>query len=367
MVLDNLSVINYKNIQQADARFSPNLNCFVGQNGEGKTNFLDAIYFLSFCKSAFNPIDSQNIRHEADFMVVQGLYEDADGKQENIYCGLKRNHKKVFKRNDKAYTRLADHIGRIPLVMVSPDDAELIIGGGEERRRFLDLVISQFDNAYLYEVVRYQKALRERNVLLKKDEPLDWDYIGAYEDVMADAGEKIHAVRKAFLQEFTPVFQQYYAHLCSDGETVGLDYVSNCKEGQLLQQIAQGRPKDHILGFSLCGVHRDDLSLTLGGYPIKREGSQGQNKSCLVALKMAQFEYLKNKLGRTPILLLDDIFDKLDASRVERILQLVSAEQFGQIFITDTDKNFISSMIAHTGKDAHIFEVQHGNITDEIQ
>ena len=367
MFLQNLSIINYKNISQSDAEFSPKLNCFVGHNGVRKTNYLDAIYFLSFCKSSFNSIDSQNIRHNEDFMVIQGDYVHADGRKDNIYCGVKRNHKKQFKRNGKAYGKLADHIGYIPLVMVSPGDVDIILGGSEDRRRFLDVVISQYDGQYLYEIMRYQHALKERNALLKMETPVDEDLIGAYEDVMADSGEKIHAVRAEFLKNFTPVFQNFYSQLCRDGEEINLEYVSNCQSGQLLHQIVQSRPKDQILGFSLCGIHRDDLKMTLGGYPIKHEGSQGQNKSCLIALKLAQYEFLKIQIHKMPILLLDDIFDKLDAMRVERILNLVASDKFGQIFVTDTDRNYLSHLMDKVGRDSHIFEIENGTIVDEVQ
>lgn len=366
MILDSISIINYKNIEQADLSFSPKINCFVGQNGVGKTNLLDAIYYLSFCKSAFNPIDSQNIYHSAEFLMLQGRYKCDEGQIENIYCGLKRHRKKIFKRNDKEYSKLSEHIGRIPLVLISPSDIEMILGGSEERRRFLDMVIVQYSSNYLFEEIRYRKALQQRNTLLKEDSPVDIDYISIYEDVMADAGEKIYALRKSFIKEFSPIFQNIYHELSEDSEDVGLKYISNCEGGDLRELITKSRSKDMILGFSLCGIHRDDLDMTLGGYAIKREGSQGQNKSFLVALKLAQFEFLKKKSKKTPILLLDDIFDKLDTSRVEKILNLVSSDTFGQIFITDTDRNFLSKIIEQTGKVHCIFEVKGGKI-DEIQ
>ena len=366
MILEHFSIVNYKNIKQAEFNFSHKVNCLVGHNGVGKTNVLDAIYYLSFCKSAFNPVDYQNVNHEADFFLLQGQYLDGDGVKEDIYCGLKKNHRKTFKRNGKEYAKLSEHIGRIPLVLISPHDIELILGGSEERRRFMDMVISQYDSDYLYEEIRYKKALKQRNLLLKQEPPVDTDYMSVYEEIMADSGEKIHAIRKVFLDDFIPLMQDYYSQLSDSSEEVSLKYLSNCQSGHLLQQIQASRSKDSILGFSLCGVHRDDLDMTLGGYDIRREGSQGQNKTYLAALKLAQFSFVSLRSGQKPLLLLDDIFDKLDASRVNKILNLVSKDFFGQIFITDTDRNYISEMVSHTGMDAHLFERSNGEIINEI-
>ena len=365
MILEKLSIINYKNIEHADLSFSPKMNCFVGNNGVGKTNILDAIYYLSFCKSSLNFIDTQNIRHEADFFVLQGSYTDEENKKENIYCGLKRQHKKVFKRNDKEYSKLSEHIGKIPLVIVSPNDIDMIIGTSEERRKFLDMVISQYDSDYLYEEIRYRKALKQRNTLLKQDTPIDEDFILSFEMVMADAGDKIYRKRKAFLDMFIPIFQKEFSQLCDAEEEVSLCYKTNWEEGNMLHVFQCNRQRDSIVGFTLCGVHRDDLEMSLGGYKIRMEGSQGQTKTYLVALKLAQFEFIKQKKKSTPILLLDDIFDKLDATRVEKILNLVSKDTFGQIFITDTNRNYISEIIEKTRTEAKIFEVRGGEIVDE--
>ncbi len=365
MELDKFSILNFKNIRQAEFDFSPKINCFVGQNGVGKTNILDAIYYLSFCKSAFNPVDSQNICHDADFFLLQGHYVSDDDVKEEVYCGLK-NHRKVFKRNGKEYSKLSEHIGRIPLVLISPRDIELILGVSEDRRRFIDMVISQYDQNYLYEEIRYKKALKQRNALLRQEGNIDVDFFSVYEEIMADAGEKIHRTRKAFLEEFTPMLQAMYSQLADSSEQIALNYISNCNDGDFLNQLRAHRAKDAVVGFSLCGVHRDDLEMTLGGYPIRREGSQGQNKTYLTALKFAQFEFIKAHNNQKPILLLDDIFDKLDASRVGKILSLVSRNGFGQIFITDTDRNFISKMIDSTGMDARVFEISGGEVVHEI-
>ena len=343
--------------------FSPKLNCFFGSNGMGKTNLLDAIYFLSFCKSAGNPIDSQNIRHGADFFVIQGFYEAADGSVEEIYCGMKRRQKKQFKRNKKEYTRLSDHIGFLPLVMVSPADSLLIAGGSEERRRFMDVVISQYDRDYLEALIRYNKALAQRNVLLKSEHPVDEELMLVWEEVMAQAGEVVFRKRDAFINEFTPIFQSFYSVISQDKEQVGLQYVSHARQASLLDVLKESRERDRIMGYTLRGVHKDELLMTLADFPIKREGSQGQNKTYLVALKLAQFDFLKRTGSTVPLLLLDDIFDKLDASRVEQIVKLVANDRFGQIFITDTNREHLDRILHNVGGNYKLFSVEQGAVT----
>ncbi|MCP9610758.1 DNA replication/repair protein RecF [Coprobacter tertius] len=361
MILNRLSIVNFKNIAQAELHLSAGINCFLGNNGMGKTNLLDAVYYLSFCKSNTNVIDSQNIRHNEDFFMLQGNY-DRDNVPEEIYCGQKRKQKKQFKRNKKEYERLSDHIGFIPLVMVSPADSELIRGGSEERRKFLDLVISQFNKEYLNLLIRYNKALAQRNALLKQ-EITENSLYEIWEEQMMQYGSSIYRCRKAFLEQFIPVFQEFYSYISSDNESVELRYNSDIERGNLMDQLSSVRNRDLILGYSTRGVHRDDLEMSLGEYPMKRIGSQGQNKTFLVALKLAQFDFLSRNGTTTPILLLDDIFDKLDSKRVERIIQLVSGERFGQIFITDTNRKYLDEIIRHTGNDYHLFSVCEGEIT----
>ena len=344
MWLKRISILNYKNLEQAELSFSRKMNCIIGKNGMGKTNLLDAVYYLSFCKSATNPIDSQNIRHDQDFFVIQGFYETDTQEPEEVYCGLKRKQKKQFKRNKKEYTRLSDHIGFIPLVLVSPADSLLIAGGSEERRRFMDVVISQFDREYLEALIRYNKALMQRNT---------------------SAGTVVYQKRKAFIDEFIPVFQSYYAYISQDREEVSLAYESHAAQGDLLQLIQESRQRDRIMGYSLKGVHKDDLVMQLGEFPIKREGSQGQNKTYLIALKLAQFEFLKRTGSQTtPLVLLDDIFDKLDASRVEQIVKLVAGDNFGQIFITDTNRDHLDKILKKIDGDYKLFEVEGGMVTE---
>lgn len=363
MILKKISVLNYKNIAQAELEFSPKMNCFIGHNGQGKTNFLDAVYFLSFCKSATNAVDSQNIRHGEEFFMLQGIYEHENGDAEEIYCGLKRKQKKKFRRNKKDYKRLAEHIGLIPLVSVSPSDAALIAGGSEERRRFMDLVISQYDHEYLEALLRYNKALQQRNVLLKMEEEPDETLMALWEECMAHEGELIYSRRQEYISEFIPIFQRFYQAISQEREQVGLRYVSHGERGPLLDTIRRDRAKDRIMGYSLHGIHKDDIEMTLGDYPIRREGSQGQNKTFLIALKLAQFDFLRRTGSHTtPLLLLDDIFDKLDADRVEQIVKLVSGEQFGQIFITDTNRDHLDRILAEAGQDYRLFYVEQGEV-----
>ena len=368
MILRKLSILNYKNIAEATLELSPKMNCFIGSNGVGKTNVLDAVYYLSFCRSASNPIDSQVIRHDAPFCMLEGEYvEDENNTSPSplmISCGIKRGQKKHFKRNKKEYKRLSEHIGLIPLVVVSPSDTLLIEGGSEERRRLMDMVISQYDRAYIDHLSRYNNALVQRNTLLKiEDQTPDPQLMQIWEEQMAAEGEQIFLRRQAFVEELTPVFQEYYQQISQNREQVALHYVSHCQRGPLLQVIQRDRMKDQAVGYSLHGVHRDDLEFTLGGHQMKREGSQGQNKTYVIALKLAQFDFLKRTASQTtPLLLLDDIFDKLDAQRVEQIVRLVAGESFGQIFITDTNRDHLDKILRNAALDYKIFHVEAGEL-----
>ena len=367
MILKKISILNYKNIQVADLTFSPKLNCLIGHNGEGKTNLLDAVYYLSFCRSAFNPIDSQVITHDCDFFVLDGMYLNDMGDEERIYCGMKRGTRKRFKRNQKEYKRLSQHIGLIPLIFVSPADTALIDGGSDSRRRFLDMVISQLDHSYIELLSRYNKALTQRNALLKAEQEPDSALMEILEQEMATQGEAIYAKRDAFVREFIPVFQTIYDHVSGCHETVTLQYISHAQRGPLLDVIQCDRHKDRAVGYSLHGVHRDDLEMMIGGYQLKREGSQGQNKTYVLALKLAQFDFLKRTASSTtPLLLLDDIFDKLDAGRVERIVNMVAGDAYGQIFITDTNRDHLDSILSRHSFDYKLFEVVHGEISERL-
>ncbi len=363
MVLNELTIINYKNIAQAELSFSPKINCFIGKNGMGKTNLLDAVYYLSFCKSYTNPIDSQIIKHDADMCMLQGKYSAKDEAEEIVYSAVRRRQKKQFKRNKKEYERLSDHIGLIPLVMISPADNELITGASEGRRKFMDMAISQFDKEYLRALVRYNKALQQRNALLKlEDEQFDLSLIELWEDQMVEDGVFIHQKRREFIERLTPIFNLYYLQISSSADLVSFDYISQLNDDDFGDLIRRNRSRDMAIGHTTTGIHRDELEMLLDGFPIKKVGSQGQNKTYFVSLKLAQFRYLLDIGGATPILLLDDIFDRLDASRVEEIVKLVSGPEFGQIFISDTNRESLDRILDRINNSSHIYSVVDGEV-----
>ena len=366
MILKKISILNFKNIREASLELSPKMNCLIGHNGVGKTNFLDALFYLSFCKSSLNPVDSQIMTHDSDFFMVEGVYEDESGKQTDVYCGMKRGTKKHFKRDKKEYKRLSQHIGLIPLIMASPGDSSIISGGSEERRRFMDIVISQYDSVYIDALSAYNKALLQRNALLKMENEPDAALLDIWEEEMARNGEVVYAKRRAFVEEFVPVFQKIYAVISGGKERVSLTYISHCQRGPLLDVIRRDRFKDRAVGYSLHGVHRDELEMMLDGYMMKREGSQGQNKTYVLSLKLAQFDFLCRTASKTtPLLLLDDIFDKLDAQRVEQIVKLVSGDGFGQIFVTDTNRDHLDRILHNGCFDYKLFYVDDGNIVEK--
>lgn len=363
MLLEHLFVQDYRNIVQADLEFSPKLNCFVGKNGMGKTNLLDAVYCLSFCHSSISLTDQQTVRHDAECFQLQGSYRLPTGDKTVIGCVSRLKGHKQLKRDGKEYQRFSDHIGYIPLVMVSPQDTELILGGSDERRKFMDIIISQYDQEYLKLLISYNKALQQRNALLKMEVAPDRELFLMWEQTMADTGERIFIKRKTLTDRLVPYFQELYSLIGDASEQVSLSYTSHAGHGDLLGQFEAGRERDRAVGYTLHGIHKDELEMNLDGYPIRREGSQGQNKSYLVALKLAQYRLLSESCGKRPILLLDDIFDRLDAVRVGRIISLVSDDQkFGQVFITDVDRNHIDGILAGTGQDYKVFNVQDGQV-----
>lgn len=363
MILKTISIINYKNLSQVELELSPKINCFVGNNGMGKTNLLDAVYYLSFCKSYTNPIDSQIINHESDVCMIQGKYILESDKTTDIYCGLKRRQKKQFKRDKKEYERLSDHIGQIPLVMISPADIEIIQGGSEERRKFMDIAISQFDKEYMQALIKYNKALQQRNALLKmREQQSDPTLFQIWEEQMVEEAELIFNKRQEFINKFTPIFNHFYKTVSTSSEDVSFQYISQLQDGDFAEMLVANRHREMILGHTTVGIHRDELEMLLDAYPIKKVGSQGQNKTYFVALKLAQFDYLRSTGSKTPILLLDDIFDRLDANRVEEIIKLVSGDEFGQIFISDTNRESFDKILERIGNNHHIYSVENGNI-----
>ena len=365
MRLNSISILNYKNIAQADLDFPAKINCFVGNNGMGKTNLLDAIYYLSFCKSHSNSIDNQNIKHDADFLMIQGKYELRENV-EDIYCGIKRRQKKQFKRNKKEYSRLTDHIGLLPLVLISPNDDGLIADGSDERRKFVDGVISQYNNQYLNALMKYNHALKQRNALLKDETMMDATLFEIWEEQMVLHGNYIFSERKQFVERFIPMFQQIYSFISEDKEKVGLVYKSQLDEANLAEKLLKNRERDRIIGFSMNGIHKDELEMSLADHPMKRVGSQGQNKTYLISLKLAQFNFLKQTHGVNPILLLDDIFDKLDEKRVTKIVELVAGDEFGQIFISDTNSKHWEEILPKINQSSQIFEVVDGEVKSEL-
>jgi DNA replication and repair protein RecF len=359
MYLQKLSLVNFKNYLQAELSFSGKINCFVGNNGVGKTNLLDAIHYLSLCKSYFNNFDSQNIRHGEDYFIIQGNYL-LNNSEEEIYCGFKRNNRKVFRRNKKEYERLADHIGLIPAVMVSPSDISLITEGSEERRRLIDSIISQYDKLYLDDIIHYNRILLQRNSLLKefnKNATINSEMLDIYSEQLANYGDRIFQKRNEFISSFKPIFQKYYSTIAGVDEKAELKYHSQLQENNLRQLLSNCMGKDKVLEYTTAGTHKDDLLLELNGYPVKRIASQGQQKTYVVALKLAEFDFIARLSNKKPLLLLDDIFDKFDPGRVKQIIHLASDEHFGQIFITDTELHRIETVLKEISFDHSIFIV----------
>lgn len=356
--------MNFKNIEEAELHFSPKINYLFGNNGMGKTNLLDALYYLSFTKSYSNLPDSLLIRHDADFCLLQGNYRDGE-REEEIHCGIRRKQKKVFSHDKKEYDRLSEHIGRIPLVMISPEDGVLIQGGSEGRRKFVDMVISQYDKEYLRMLILYNRTLMQRNSLLRNESSsLKDPLFDILEEQMAFAGEIIFRKREDFAEAFLPLFRQYHRDICGGNEEVELRYDSGLKGGSLTDHLFRSRERDKALGYTGSGVHKDDFLFLLDDYLIRKIGSQGQNKTYLIALKLAQFTFLSGRGSSVPILLLDDIFDKLDAERVEKIIRLVSQTEFNQIFLTDTNRKYLDELLKNMNLDHKLFRVEQGRVEE---
>jgi DNA replication and repair protein RecF len=359
MILNTLSLINYKNFESQSFTFDSKINCFVGHNGIGKTNVLDAIYHLSFGKSYFNPIATQNIKHDEEFFVVDGVF-DKDESQEKIIVSLKKGQKKIIKRNGKIYEKFSDHIGFIPLVMISPADRDLIIEGSDTRRKFIDSVISQSDKTYLNNIINYNKVLVQRNALLKYfalNNTFNAQTLDIYNEQLHNYGSDIFKTREEFLKAFIPIFKLRYNAISNRKEDVNLSYKSDLFEGGLKTLLKTNLNKDKALHYTSVGIHKDDLNFEIETYPIKKFGSQGQQKSFLIALKLAQFDFVKQQSGVTPILLLDDIFDKLDEQRVAQIIHLVDDEHFGQIFISDTHPERTENVVKQIHQSYKIFRL----------
>lgn len=363
MYLKKISLLNFKNIAQEEIAFCPGINCLVGDNGAGKTNVLDAVYYLSMCKSSLQMTDGQSIRHGADFFLAEGSYATDTGKNETILCTFSRKGGKVLKRSGKEYERLSDHVGLIPAVIVSPADSALISEAADERRRYLNAFISQLDHTYLTAMMRYNAVLAERNRLLKTQP--DETMLAIYDRQLVEHGGKIHALRQEFAERLQPAVAAFYRTLSDDREQVELHYKSELNERPFEEILRAARQKDLVSEFTTSGIHRDDLTLRIGGYPLRKYGSQGQQKSFLIALKLAQYAIVAAEKSEKPILLLDDLFDKLDAGRVEQLIRLVSDDAFGQIFITDCNPTRLRTILDKAGGDYTLFTVTDGAIRPE--
>lgn len=359
MYLKKISLFNYKNFSEANFEFDSKINCFVGKNGIGKTNVLDAIYHLSYGKSYFNPLAVQNIKHDEEFFVIDGEFEKNE-RNEQIVCSLKKGQKKILKRNGKQYEKFSDHIGFIPLVIISPADRDLIVEGSETRRKFIDSVISQLDASYLQQLIQYQKVIIQRNALLKYfalNHVFESTTLSIYNEQLHELGHSIFEKRKQFLEDFIPIFNKHHQAITGNAETVQLVYESQLHEKDLLALFEESLAKDRILHYTTVGIHKDDLSFEIDHHPIKKFGSQGQQKSFLIALKLAQFEFVKKQSKQNPILLFDDIFDKLDETRVGKIIEMVNNDDFGQLFISDTHPERTETVIKSMHQSYKIFNL----------
>ena len=359
MDLKKLSIFNYKNFAEANFDFDEKINCFVGKNGIGKTNVLDAIYHLAIGKSYFNPLAIQNIKHNEEFFVIDGIFEKQE-RLEQIVCSLKKGNKKILKRNGKVYEKFSDHIGFIPLVIISPADNDLIVEGSETRRKFIDTVISQLDANYLMQLIQYQKIISQRNALLKYfalNQVFETETLHIYNEQLNVFGQNIFEKRKGFLEEFVPIFNKHHQNITNSEETVQIKYESHLFEKNLKILLEENINKDRILHYTSVGIHKDDLLFEIDNYPIKKFGSQGQQKSFLIALKLAQFEFVKKQSGEKPILLFDDIFDKLDEFRVQKIVSMVNNDDFGQIFISDTHLERTENILKSTHQSYKVFNL----------
>lgn len=360
--LARLKVLHFRNHREADVELGPELNCFTGANGTGKTNLLDAVHYLSLSKSYFDPVDVHNIQHGEDLFMLQGTMATADG-DDAVLCSVRRGQRKVLSRNRKEYDRMADHVGRYPVVMITPYDGQLVLEGAEVRRRFLDGLIAQFDKAYLEALMRYNRALLQRNALLKRFAETGngtLDDLAPWDEQLVVNGTAVHQVRSAFMGELIPLLNEHYHGISAGPEQVALEYRSQLAGTDMRSLLTEAWPRDRAAHYTTTGIHKDELLFTIDGRPLKRHGSQGQQKTYLIALKLAQFDLTRARSGTRPILLLDDIFDKIDPQRMRHLLALLSGQRFGQVIITDTDARRLHQALDGLDLDTRFFHLSHG-------
>lgn len=364
MHIQSLSLLQFKNYHQANFDFLPGINCFTGNNGSGKTNILDAVYYLSFCKGFSNAQDMQNVMLDKEFFLIQGQYDMGD-TIDDLYCAVKKGHKKVFKRNKKEYDRLSSHIGSYPLVLIYPGDVQLILGGSDERRKFVDSVISQFDKEYLHRLLDYNKALQQRNALLKQfaeKRYMDEASLEIWDFQLIENGTYLYNARQRFFKDFRKVFQDCYQVLSGQAEQTDIQYESDLENNNFEELLKENRRKDLATQYTSAGIHKDNLVFLLQGQPLKKFGSQGQQKTYVISLKLAQYAFIREIKNLKPILLFDDIFDKLDPRRVGLLLETVSGSDFGQVFITDTHKERLEEILGVLPSESRMFEIKGGEV-----
>lgn len=361
-VLQKIVISDFRNIELQELEFSPNVNCISGNNGEGKTNLLDAIYYLSMTKSAFATSDRYNFRHGTEEFSIAGTYRMENGLSSRFALAMSSKGDKKVKRDDKVYQKVSEHVGVLPVVMVSPSDVSMVSESGDERRRFVNAVLSQMDREYMNSMQQYNRLLLQRNKMLK-DMDVDRSLLEVIDMRMAALADPVYKARRQFVDDLRPVVAEYYRALSGDSEQVDIQYDSSLDKAPLDQLLAASFEKDRILKHTTAGVHRDDFIFTMNGHPIRRYGSQGQQKSFLVSLKFAQYEIMKKKYGFAPVLLLDDVFDKLDMGRISNLLQMVASNDFGQIFITDSNKVRMSGIVDGLTQDRAYFETVSGTFS----
>ncbi len=365
MFLKALHLVNFKNYSEATVELTEGINIFTGSNGSGKTNILDAVYYLAMCKSYFASGDLQNIKHGEQFAIISGdFYINNDLQQ--IFCSLRKDQKKIFKKNNEEYEKLADHIGLIPVVMIAPQDHELVTEGSDQRRKFIDTILSQTDHHYLDNLIRYNRFLSQRNALLKqhsRNGVNDYSLFEFYDAQLNELGTKIHDSRKVFIKDYEPLFIKHFNHITSHGETPELIYVSQLNNSDLRTLLSDNFRKDLQLEFTSAGIHKDDIAFSINNFPVRKYASQGQQKSYTTALKLAQFEYISNQKKTKPIILLDDIYDKLDDHRVDQLMQMINEHLFGQVLITDTNELRIKSIFDKLGVPTNCYKVNKGAIS----